>query len=85
MRLRMQNFNIMGVHQKIRFLGKLPKTNVWGGDCLKRRGLGKFADLRGMAGGGGGLAKKRGRVFEMRLYPNAYYECFKNFPTACFH
>ena len=32
-----------------------------GGDCLKRRELGQFADLRR---GGGGLARKRGGVFE---------------------
>ena len=35
-----------------------------GGDCLKRRELGQFADLRRGGRGGGGLARKRGGVFE---------------------
>ena len=37
--LRMNNFNILGVHWKIWLLrgeGGLRKTNIEGGDCLKR-------------------------------------------------
>ena len=46
--LRMKNFNIFGVHWKIRLLGRgggLEKT-IYREDCLKR-GLGQFFDLRG--------------------------------------
>ena len=50
----MRNFNIMGVHWKIQFLGGgSTKSQYIGGLHKKGRGLGKFADLRG------GLAKKR--------------------------
>ena len=37
--------------------GKSTKNQDRGGDCLKREGLGQFADLRR------GLARKRGVVF----------------------
>ena len=47
MGLRIKNFNILGVHWKIRLLGR----GVWTG------GLGQFADLRG----GGSLGGKGGR------------------------
>ena len=50
----MRNFNIMGVHWKILFLGGgSTKSQYIGGLHKKGRGLGKFADLRG------GLAEKR--------------------------
>ena len=44
----MKNFNISGVHWKIRLLGGggSQKSNIEGGDCLKM-GLGQFADLTG--------------------------------------
>ena len=60
-----KNFNILGVHGKIRVLGRrgggrggrLQKNNISSGIALKGRGLGQFADLRG------GLRKKEGMVF----------------------
>ena len=68
MGLRMKNFNIIGFHWKIQFLGGggeggggggggSQKTNI-GGDFVKGSGWhGQFIDLRG------DLAKKRGVVF----------------------
>ena len=60
MELRMKNFNVFGVHWKIRFLGGgggSRKTNIEGGL------LGQFADLRVR---GWGLGKKEGDgVFEV--------------------
>ena len=49
MGLRKENFNIMGVHWKIKFLGGglgSRKTNVWGEIVKGRVELGQFADLR---------------------------------------
>ena len=48
---------VVGVYWKIRFLGGagFSKNQYIGRNCLKRRGLGQFPDLRG----GGSLAKKR--------------------------
>ena len=46
--------------------GGSQKTNIEGGDCLKRVGLGLFADL---GGGGGGLGKKEGMVLRRGLRP----------------
>ena len=47
----MKNFNIMGVHWKIRYIGiRQGKTNIQG-ELPKKGELGQFADLRG--GGGG--------------------------------
>ena len=49
MLLRMKNFNILGVHQKIRLLegvGGFTQNQDRGEDCLKERGW-KFADLKG--------------------------------------
>ena len=44
---------ILGVHWKIWFLGLvLKKKTIYRGECLKKGGLGEFADLRG------GLVKK---------------------------
>ena len=58
--LRMENFNIIGVHEKIQFLGG-------GGGLTKNLGE-QFPDLRG------GLAKMReGGDFEGGRYPNANY------------
>ena len=53
----MKNFNILGVHGIIRVSGGggVHEMPTYRGDCLKRGGLGKFADLRG-----GGLSKKEG-------------------------
>ena len=52
-------FDIMGVHWKIQFSGGGGghKKAIYSGDCLKRRGLGQSADLRGV-----GLDKKEGGV-----------------------
>ena len=73
MELKMKNLNIMGVHWKIWFLeeGVHKKTIYSGGDCLKRRGLRQFSDLRE----GEGLDKKEGsRIFEGGgWYPSAHY------------
>ena len=58
MGLRMKSFNIMGVHWKIRFLGRgLHKKLIYRSELPKKEGgsLGQFADLRG----GGDLEKKR--------------------------
>ena len=62
-----KNFNILGVHGKIRVLGRrggrggrgwrLQKNNISAGIALKGRGLGQFADLRR------GLRTKEGVVF----------------------
>ena len=50
----MKNFNIFGVHGKIRVLeGGFTKNQYIGGDCLKKGELGHFADLRR------GLARER--------------------------
>ena len=58
MGLKIKNFGVLGVHWKIRLLGgEFTKNRYRGGDCLKREGLGQFADLRG------GLARKRGWCF----------------------
>ena len=56
----MKNYNIFGLHWKIRLLkGGTQKNNIEGGDYLKRGGLGLFADLRWdlprKMGRGGGL------------------------------
>ena len=59
MGLRMKNFNILGVHWKIQFLGgRSYEKPIQMGDCLKGW-FGQFADLRV-----GGLGKKRSGVFE---------------------
>ena len=61
----MKNFNIMGVHWKIRYIGiRQGKTNIQG-ELPKKGELGQFADLRGgggggKKGGGGGEEKKKG-------------------------
>ena len=48
MGLQMINFDILWVHRKIWFLrGGVYKKTIYRGDCLKRSGLGQFADLRG--------------------------------------
>ena len=61
MGLRMKNFNVVGVHLKIRFLGSVHEKPIQGElpKIGRGGGLGQFADLRG---GGGELAKKRGVV-----------------------
>ena len=59
----------MGVHWKIRFLGRgLHKKLIYRSELPKKGGgsLGQFADLRG-----GGLGKKEGGVFEVGdWFPN---------------
>ena len=57
----MKNFNIMGVHWKIWFLGG-------GGELPVKVELGQFADLREA------FKKKRGVVFlRVGWYPNTHY------------
>ena len=48
MGLRMENFNVLGIHWKIWFLGRgrVHETPLQRGYCLKK-GLRQFADLRG--------------------------------------
>ena len=59
MELRMKNFNIMGVHRKIQFLGGgVMKNQYTGGNYLKRGG-GPWTVFRLK----GGLPKKRGGCF----------------------
>ena len=57
--LKMKNFNVLGVHWKIRLLGEgggSRKTNIERG-LSKKPPLGQFADLKE------DLARKRGVVF----------------------
>ena len=68
--LRMKNFNILGVHWKIRLLGVggSRKTNVEGG--LPKKGA-----LVSLPIYGGDLARKRVVVFlQGDLYDNTHYE-----------
>ena len=55
-----KSFNITGIHRKIQFSrggGGFQEKPIYRGDCLKRGGLGEFADLRGE------LGKKEGVLF----------------------
>ena len=65
--LSMKNFNIFGVHWKIRLLGGLEKP-IYRGECLKRGSLDSLLIQ-------GGLGKKEwgGGGFEGGWYPNAHY------------
>ena len=63
LRLRMKNFNNMGVHCKMRFLVGVKKQYI-GGYCLKRGG-----GLDRLQIYGGSLGNKRGGVFEGGLIP----------------
>ena len=70
----MKNFNIFGVHWKIRLLGGILKNQYIGGDCLKGGGLGQFVDLRGE------LNKKDGVFLRGEgWYPNAHYDYYVPF------
>ena len=64
MALRMKNFNILGVHWKIRFLGGEGFTKIGGGDCLKR---GAWTVCRFKVG----VWQERGKG--ECWYPNAHY------------
>ena len=78
MRLRMNNFNIMGVHRKIRFLGWVYEKTTYRGELSKGEGVG--------GGGWGGVAwivcsfmgelgEKEGVVFLKGVdSPNAHYD-----------
>ena len=67
----MKNFNVFGVHWKIRFLGGLMKNQYRGGNCLKRGG-GAWTVCRFRGSGGVGKKEEDG-VFEGGWYPNAHY------------
>ena len=45
--LRMENVKILGVHWKIRLLGRVTKNQYKGGGLPKKMELGQFVDLRG--------------------------------------
>ena len=47
MGLRMKNFNIFEIQEKIRFLGGIHEKPMYRGGLPKRGELGQFADLRG--------------------------------------
>ena len=67
----MKNFNILGVHWKIQFLeGGSRKTNIEGGNCLKR-GAWAVCQFKGELG-----KKEEGCFWGGRgsWYPNANYE-----------
>ena len=50
--------------------GGVQEKQLYKGDCLKRGGLGQFANLRGGGGGGGWAWQERGGgVFEGGLIP----------------
>ena len=67
----MKNFNILGVQWKIPLLGgEFMKNQYREGDCLKREGAWTVCRFNG---GGGGLARKRGGVFEGGWDPDAHY------------
>ena len=68
MRLRIKNFNIMGVHRKIWFLlGGSQKNNIYGEIFWKvGGGLQQFADLRGA------WQKRMGWCFWGVWYPSAH-------------
>ena len=72
----MKNFNIMGVHQKIQFLGEGFTKNQCIGEIAWKRGLRQSADLRGRGRRMGGLSKKEGAAVFLKggWYPNAHYE-----------
>ena len=60
----MKNFNTFGVHRKIQFLGgSVLKKQIYRRGLPERRDW-KFVDVRG------GLARKRGSVFEGGLIPH---------------
>ena len=75
----MKNFNILGIHGKIRVLGGGSHKTIYRGDCLKR---------------GGGGWQERGIVFEGGLIPQCTLcnvfdspwqrelQCFRNLPDA---
>ena len=58
MGLRMKNFDILGVHWKVRPLDGVHKKQYRWWDCLKREGDGEFANLRGA------WQEEGGNVFE---------------------
>ena len=67
MLLRMKNFNILGIHWKIRLLGGGSQKTIEGGGgawtvCQFKKGLGKKEEDGSFEGGG--------------WYPNAHYVLF---------
>ena len=65
----MKNFNIMRVHWKIWFLGRIHEKPIHRGELPKEWGLGQFSGLWE-----GGFVKKRELVFlRGGWYPNAHY------------
>ena len=67
--LRIKNFNILGVHWKIRLLGGRCSRNT-----NAERELPKKGGLDSLLNSRGGLGKKEGGVFlRGGWYPNAHY------------
>ena len=62
-----KKFQCWGCLLKSSILTGVPKNLYIGGNCLKRGGLGQFADLRRK--GGGPRQKRGGGVFEGGLIP----------------
>ena len=72
MRLRTNNFNIMGVHRKIRFLGWVCEKTYWG-ELSKGGGGGGVAWI--VCSFMGELGEKKGVVFLKGVdTPNAHYD-----------
>ena len=59
----MKKFTILGLHGKIRVSRRgVHEKPIYRGDCLKREGAWTVCRFKG----GGGLARKKGRVFLTR-------------------
>ena len=72
MGLKITNFNIMGVHCKIQFLGgQVHKKAIYRGNCLKRGMPGQFEDLRGVCKKEG-VVFLRGGVFNSLMHTMSY-------------
>ena len=70
----MKNFNIMGVHWKIQFLGGgggVHEKSLYRGNCLKRQGLWTVCRFLGQKEGDFFVFEWEG---EGGLYPNAHFE-----------
>ena len=76
----MKNFNILGVHGKIRVLGGSHEKPIYRAGLPKMGGLGQFADLMGE----GGLAGKEEDVFEWGVATPMHTMDMPIFVSYCF-